>query len=1033
MSQLTVTVPNLIAGISQQPDSLRFPSQAERQVNAYASVVDGLIKRHPTQHVAKLYDAGDEGTQFRVIPIRGSDGVDYFAHVTRSNLRVFDVDGNEYPVKTGTAGGAIDYRPDFTYLATRQRGNFLADIAETFELGNDLALNGSDPLTPSILSTSFPGPFQFKTAILVGNGPAATDGAEYRNDAAWSVGRKTWFSVFVKDIGSCDSFQLELQDQTGTLKTWTASFTISAGVVSDDGTTTAGAESGVVAVQNDGWYRVWIGVDPDDAANAGVIAEGDAMLYTLRVQDTATFPSKALHVWGLALQTGGTTLPNYFADQAEYRYVTIQDTTILANTTFPVEMGAAVTDSLEDTTTSGTDAGHAFLFVRQGSFKTTYSITIDTPSIPSTTITTETWDGTAAAGSEIATVKTDDIAADLASKLNALTNITATSFGSVVRVESTTVITEFETEDSQGDTALVGFNQRIDAFESLPLICADGYKVLVEASPETTFDDYYVEFIADNTGAFGNGHWVESTPYETPFEFDDTTMPHQLVRRVDTQFGLITGTPGQVYFDWDASPWEDRLVGSEDSNPNPSFVTTRDGNDEVIELRTITDVYFYKGRLGFLSGEYVILSEANRFFSFWRTSVRDLIDSDPIDISSSVPRSSRFHSAIPFNDRLIVFSELGQALLQSGAQALTPTTAGLTSVLEFENLAVQPFTTGRGIYFGYEKNNFSGIREMFPIGEGLYFDSEDTSAQIPRYITGEIVDIQGSALDDIVVARTDTDKDRLYVHKFYRQGNEKLQAAWFEYQFGADVEEMFFIDNTLFLIYRRTEGVFLEKMVIGDGVVDPDATFLIHLDRRISDETAGVTPTYDAVSDTTEFTLPYDIESGQTMQVVTRETATDNGGIILQIDSIDTAVSGSHTITVNGDQTTTPVWIGEVFTMTYEFSSAALRVPTRNGSVSTVEGRFQVRFGNVNYADSSYFKVLVTPDGGTTYTYEFSGSVVGSSSLVANQLALVTGTFRFPVASRNTEVTVVIESDAPTPCRLLNAEWLGTYNTRFSR
>ena len=55
MPLLTTSVPNLVQGVSQQPDNLRYPGQAEEQVNAYSSVVDGLTKRPNTNHVKDLF------------------------------------------------------------------------------------------------------------------------------------------------------------------------------------------------------------------------------------------------------------------------------------------------------------------------------------------------------------------------------------------------------------------------------------------------------------------------------------------------------------------------------------------------------------------------------------------------------------------------------------------------------------------------------------------------------------------------------------------------------------------------------------------------------------------------------------------------------------------------------------------------------------------------------------------------------------------------------------------------------------------
>ena len=42
MTLVSTTIPNLINGVSQQPYALRLSSQAERQVNGYSSVVEGL-------------------------------------------------------------------------------------------------------------------------------------------------------------------------------------------------------------------------------------------------------------------------------------------------------------------------------------------------------------------------------------------------------------------------------------------------------------------------------------------------------------------------------------------------------------------------------------------------------------------------------------------------------------------------------------------------------------------------------------------------------------------------------------------------------------------------------------------------------------------------------------------------------------------------------------------------------------------------------------------------------------------------------
>ena len=55
MPLINTSLPNLIQGVSQQPDAKRFSGQCDEQVNFMSSVVDGLTKRNGTRFVKKLF------------------------------------------------------------------------------------------------------------------------------------------------------------------------------------------------------------------------------------------------------------------------------------------------------------------------------------------------------------------------------------------------------------------------------------------------------------------------------------------------------------------------------------------------------------------------------------------------------------------------------------------------------------------------------------------------------------------------------------------------------------------------------------------------------------------------------------------------------------------------------------------------------------------------------------------------------------------------------------------------------------------
>lgn len=101
----TNPIPNLISGVSQQADSMKFPSQAVEQVNAVSHIVEGLVKRPPTNHVSRVV-IGDLGN-CKVHPINRDSTQRYFAVFKSNSVAVFDAaDGSQKPVNFDGAAEA---------------------------------------------------------------------------------------------------------------------------------------------------------------------------------------------------------------------------------------------------------------------------------------------------------------------------------------------------------------------------------------------------------------------------------------------------------------------------------------------------------------------------------------------------------------------------------------------------------------------------------------------------------------------------------------------------------------------------------------------------------------------------------------------------------------------------------------------------------------------------------------------------------------------------------------------------------------
>jgi len=100
MALVSRTIPNLVQGVSQQPEVLRLPSQATTQINGFSSVVEGLKKRPPTNHIAKLSNSAL--TKAYVHSINRDSTERYIITITDGSLKVFTTAGVEKTVVNQT-------------------------------------------------------------------------------------------------------------------------------------------------------------------------------------------------------------------------------------------------------------------------------------------------------------------------------------------------------------------------------------------------------------------------------------------------------------------------------------------------------------------------------------------------------------------------------------------------------------------------------------------------------------------------------------------------------------------------------------------------------------------------------------------------------------------------------------------------------------------------------------------------------------------------------------------------------------------
>jgi hypothetical protein len=526
----------------------------------------------------------------------------------------------------------------------------------------------------------------------------------------------------------------------------------------------------------------------------------------------------------------------------------------------------------------------------------------------------------------------------------------------------------------------------------------------IEGDANNSFDSYYLEKTINASGSDGDTYTEIVDPRLTSIGLDASTMPHQLVRTGTTTFEL------QVI------PWDEKASGDEETNPFPSFTGS-----------TINDIFLYRNRFGFLSGDNVILSESggDNFFNFFRTTVTQLLDSDPIDVSANNTRVSDLQFAVPFTDSLLLFAEQTQFELGSD-DLLTPTTVEIKPTTEFvASMKARPKLAGRNIYFTMERTDFTGLREYFVDADNRGNDAADVTKHVPRYIPKDVFKILPSSNDDSLFLLTEQETNIIYVYQWYwaqtQGGLNKLQSAWHKWDLGTgtNILNIDLIDNTIYMIIERDGKTYLESINLTPRKLEPDLLFQIRLDRR-----GSYLGSYDSLTDLTTWSLPFSTTNNV---VVVRDGGfTENAGLAI----LNVSQPTSTTIIAVGDHTKSEVIIGFEYHKRLQLSPIYQRTQSQSGgSIARLGGRLQLRKLLLSYSDSSFFTVEVTPKTRSTSSRDFTAPIGSNESIIGGNVPR-DGVFSVSIGSKADTTIISIVSDSYLPFAVTSAEWEGFFHSK---
>jgi len=1084
MALISGTIPSLINGISQQPATLRLPTQGEVQENGLSHIARGLEKRPCTEHITSIAGVTSTNSDDVFIhTIRRSEDEAYALIMKGTpssgtpEIKVIDLTG----FATGTAGNEVHVRAtaDGTSGSSVALSHSSMSVQEAYLNNFETATNA---FSPHSLSATTIADYTFilnKTKVV--------------KQKATLPSVRPYESLLYYKIGDFGAKYQALitewnVDATGVKPKKDATIKTQYKIVFASPDNEVESRSGLGIKANSESINNQASVRVNNIANAIVTGADDTTVVQL-----------------LRSGTGSGTDGN-----------------------FKIIVGTG-----SDDTTSATNAT---AYTEDNGVKTKGIITASTEVIEGQTKGTsgftghaDYWDGTNGlngADNDQSTSATGLVAANPRFKVVFDANT------SVIHIKNSTYPLTVELTDGKGDTfsRAVNGSQEVPNFGYLPgsAKIEEGFVARISGDKASGQDDYYVTWngavwketvqpIYPGGDALSNytaGSYALDTSPAAPLialqkasyiELDEGTMPMQLFKAFDSS--------NVIYFVFKPVDWADREAGDNETNPFPAF-----GNYDVASepdgIFTINDIFFHRNRLGFISDENVILSESGGYYNFFHTTVLSVLDTAVIDVAVSNNQVAILKSAIPFQESLILFSDLQQFKLTSDS-FLTPTSVTVDVATNFEtSTKAKPVPAGKTIFFPFQRGAFSGIREYFINIASETNDANEISAHVPEYVEGTVRKMAVSSNEEVLLILSDTDRREVKVYKYYYNEKEKMQSAWSTWKFDAEIIDMSFIGSIAFFLFRRGTSIYLEKLnlSVDNATAIMDDKIGVRLDRRVtldgsSSSTDAITDFYtDAnhdilrsgsgnitVDGTAEYgpvikitglnNGVYNADSSLNLQqsprvgqrfissAIAGDLDADTGTIYKVIKSVSTA-DGKADVTITpsisseakwdastiltfedrklvyvvetGEQVeesavagilasgtgfskqkgnTTPIiFAGIPYDFRYEFSQQFVK----NNDNSINSGRLQLRNFEISYANTGGFEVEVAPRPFDSLyrevnTRSFTGKVVGTSLL--GIMGLETGVLRVPVYCNSKDARITVSSKLWPPLALQSADW----------
>ena len=986
MAAVSQKVPNLLGGVSQQPDPVKLAGQVRSADNVYLDPTFGCRKRPGTEFVAQL--ANDVPADARWFPIFRDNNERYVVAIYNNPslvLRVWDLnDGTERTVTID--GSAADYFSgatqdtieqvtvaDYTLITNTQarvsmNTDTSADLAkEALVIVDQVAYNSTYSIDLSKDGASAPSRVYSATALEVVPGSFEKDdggscsGVDAQVFTKSGSGGKSGLTFRL--VNQCQPYLVggnSIQRRVTKVEAWIPPNNLS------------GARA---TTQFDGFKGDWVWGFP---------------IFKCDVFDSQWEDRKSRIDERIADDHGGGViiLEEELRSFSDAKYMSRYRTDVQLQ-------NGGVGWRVGDTTT-----------VSMGGFSFTIRVTKERFTYAYNSAGSA--DYTTPATTDQGVLDVGAVVGGLVAGVNAIADFSAESVGNVIKIKNTAG-RDFNLSVRGGVTnnAMTVIKGLARDIAELPDQCFDGYTVKVNNTADSDADDYYVKFTTEAPGIPGAGSWEETVAPGIKTSINSSTMPHALIRQADGSFTLGPLNDTNAF-----GGWAGREVGDEVTNPEPSFVD-----------RSISNLFFFANRLGFLSEDAVIMSQPGDYFNFFTQSAIAISDADPIDITASSTIPAILKGVVGTPKGLILFAERSQFLMSTSEIAFSTATVKLTEISNyFYRSRILPLNSGVSVSFISESSTYSKVMEMAVDSVDNRPVVADITRVIPEYLPPDF--IWGEVLPNNNMLLYGEGTDKVYVFKFFNNGDERQLAGWTRWIYPANVKLMAAEDDLIHsVLFDGTKFILCRSELIDDPDIAPldvgFSSFSPRLDVSLPSSAITVEPNS---TKTSKVRIPDNAFLGGS-EVTLVVTAGDHKGTFIQPE-VEFDVTGPYIVSPNdlvGDEYV----LGYTYTASVELPTIFLKTENKADRVNVpmvsflylelyYSGRYEATLSRLGYPDV-YKSIEITP-----------ANIYDANAVPVAEI----GTATIPVFAPGNIVKMKIEASDPYPSAITGYSWDGSYNNR---